>query len=116
MHSCRAGFRASPCSVGAGRQVWVLRPWVALEVAPHLESLAAAAQPTIAFHVRSGDKLQEDQSSRVPPRHTLCSCQSCDPPRPDKGGWLGRCALRKSACVAHCCMFRWRGREARPVT
>jgi len=40
---------------------------VALEVAPHLESLAAAAQPTIAFHVRGGDKLQEDQSSRVRP-------------------------------------------------
>jgi len=84
-----------PCSVELGRQVWQLRPWVALEVAPHLESLAAAAQPTIAFHVRGGDKLQEDQSSRVHPATARSTCESCGSTSPDEGGRIGRSALHK---------------------
>ena len=43
----------------------MLRPWVAIEVARHLAALEAAEKPTIALHIRGGDKVQEDQQAEV---------------------------------------------------
>jgi len=48
-------------SVPAPRQVWNLKPHVRLAVDPMLARLELADKPTIGFHVRGGDKLQEDK-------------------------------------------------------
>ncbi|KAK9840749.1 hypothetical protein WJX81_002183 [Elliptochloris bilobata] len=46
-------------------KAWVLRPWVAVEVSQHLAVLEAAAKPTIALHIRGGDKVAEDQQEEI---------------------------------------------------
>ncbi len=41
-------------------QAWVFQPWVKAIIDKHLKELAEAPKPTIAFHVRWGDKIEED--------------------------------------------------------
>ena len=43
----------------------MLRPWVAVEVSQHLAVLEAATKPTIALHIRGGDKVAEDRQDEV---------------------------------------------------
>ena len=41
-------------------QAWVFQPWVKDIIDKRLKELAEAPKPVIAFHVRWGDKIEED--------------------------------------------------------
>ena len=58
----------------------MLRPWVAVEVSRHLAVLEAAAKPTIALHIRGGDKVVEDRQDDVRRAPCAVADQACVPP------------------------------------
>ena len=41
-------------------QAWVFQPWVKAIIEKRLKELAEAPKPVIGFHVRWGDKIEED--------------------------------------------------------
>ena len=41
-------------------QLWRLQEWVQAKIDPRLAALADAPKPTIGFHIRGGDKGEED--------------------------------------------------------
>jgi len=41
-------------------QAWVFQPWVQSVIDKSLKALAEAKGPTMGFHIRWGDKIEED--------------------------------------------------------
>ena len=55
----------------------MFQPWVKAIIDKHLKELAEAPKPTIAFHVRWGDKIEEDillVSHLAHPRPRMLTC------------------------------------------
>ena len=55
----------------------MFQPWVKAIIDKHLKELAEAPKPTIAFHVRWGDKIEEDillVSQLAHPRLRMLTC------------------------------------------
>jgi hypothetical protein len=91
-------------------QVWNLKPHVRLAVDPMLARLELADKPTIGFHVRGGDKLQEDKigcaaapSVQGRPAAALHGRAS----RPDHASAVGQPSLVRITC-AGTARPRWR--------
>ena len=59
------------CSALSGAQVWRLQAPLQADVDRNVRHLADLDPPTVGFHVRGGDKLQEDQNG-VRPAPLLC--------------------------------------------
>ena len=105
-----------------GRQVWNLKPHVKLAVDPMLARLALAEKPTIGFHVRGGDKLQEDKigcaaAPTVPGAAGRCMGAPADPVLPTLPVQPGMRASRPQEPHDHAgapLHRRIRGREAAP--
>lgn len=59
---CRGHILCLACAdmLSAPSQAWVFQPWVQKTIDKHLKMLAEAPKPTIGFHVRWGDKIEED--------------------------------------------------------
>ena len=67
----------NPHAGGRDVQAWVFQPWVKAIVDKHLKELTEAPKPTIAFHVRWGDKIEEDillVSHLALPRPRMLTC------------------------------------------
>jgi hypothetical protein len=68
-------------------QAWVFQPWVKDVVDKRLRELEGAKKPTIGFHIRWGDKIEED----------ILFVRALSPvPVPPSGIWLAR---RSGMCV-----------------
>ena len=57
-------------------QAWVFQPWVQEVLDKRLKQLADAKKPTMGFHIRWGDKIEEDILF-VSPHCAVQECSYC---------------------------------------
>ncbi|CAL8469658.1 g9199 [Coccomyxa elongata] len=85
----KAGWE--PYNAAGVSQAWVFQPWVQSVIDGQLKALAAAEKPTMGFHIRWGDKIEEDILFKRPTTHPKDYIESFTKNFPDIKG--GTCVL-----------------------